>query len=442
MNGTPPHSIEAEQRLLGQLIRLGSVPQDLVLSPAAFYQQKHQDIYRAICVVADESDLDLVAICEEMKRTGSLDRAGGPAYVAALPDAVATTANIKHHQQIIREKAALRYVQDWCRKTSEFIANPTARAAEIIEDGKRFFQTVDQRFMQGREDEEKNLTQAVREWAMTTKDNFKTTDANNFFKMTTQDNMKKMSVILNRLASEGTLEKIGRGQYRVIDKDEDIVDIINAPDEEDYNLSFPFCLEERFILGPRGVVIVAGVSNAGKTGFMMDLAYRNAETMPTFYFSASKEAHPSRLKKRARAFGPLERWASVTFIQKKGGQFQDVIRPNGLNIIDYLEIYDDFYLVNKQIASIAERLDQGVAVIGLQKFEKNKFAKGGESTREKADVYINLDLGDPCELSFVKIKSCKCSNAYDKIRFRPDVHGVLHQANVSCGGGWRDAANE
>ena len=56
----------------------------------------------------DNKGVDLVTVIEELKRTGSLDASGGPAYVSSLASGVPTSANFIHYAKIIKEKMLLR----------------------------------------------------------------------------------------------------------------------------------------------------------------------------------------------------------------------------------------------------------------------------------------------------------------------------------------------
>jgi len=64
-------------------------------------------------------------------------------------------------------------------------------------------------------------------------------------------------------------------------------------------------------------------------------------------------------------------WKQVRFYERSEN-FDDVIDPNGINIIDYLEVLDDFWKVGQQIKAIHDKLKNGIAVIAIQ---KNKGAR-------------------------------------------------------------------
>ena len=83
-------------------------------------------------------------------------------------------------------------------------------------------------------------------------------------------------------------------------------------------------------------------------------------------------------------------WDHVKFYDRSSN-FADVIRPNGLNIIDFLEITTDFFLIEEQIRKIHDKLDKGVAVICLQKKKGAEMGRGAEFSLEKPRIYFSLD---------------------------------------------------
>ena len=127
----------------------------------------------------------------------------------------------------------------------------------------------------------------------------------------------------------------------------------------------------------------------------------NKNVMPTFYFSS--EFGADELRERLEYFGyPISQWRQITFIDKSR-DFQDVIKPDGLNLIDYLEVTDEgeFYKMGIQIKRIYEKLCTGVAIIGLQKKFGSDFGYGGQPTADKPRLYISLEKGT---LKIVKAK--------------------------------------
>jgi replicative DNA helicase len=108
----PPHSIEAEQSVLGaMLIDAAAAGKclELIRDDDAFYREAHRKIFRTITLIHDKGEpADLVTVGEELKKKGELEQVGGPSYLASLFEQVATSANVEYYCRIVLEKATLR----------------------------------------------------------------------------------------------------------------------------------------------------------------------------------------------------------------------------------------------------------------------------------------------------------------------------------------------
>jgi replicative DNA helicase len=107
----PPQNIEAEQSILGAiLIDNDALPKALeIIDPEDFYKASHKKIFEAIIKLFDKNEpIDIITLTDCLKREESLEDIGGISYLSALVNMVPTSANIKYHSKIIREKALLR----------------------------------------------------------------------------------------------------------------------------------------------------------------------------------------------------------------------------------------------------------------------------------------------------------------------------------------------
>ena len=108
---TPPHSVEAEQAVLGGLM-LDANAWDAVadvLTSADFYRRDHRLIYEAITEVAEiRGSCDAVTISEHLERKGRLDEIGGLAYLGTIARDTPSAANVRAYAEIIRERSILR----------------------------------------------------------------------------------------------------------------------------------------------------------------------------------------------------------------------------------------------------------------------------------------------------------------------------------------------
>ena len=108
---TPPHSIEAEQAVLGGLL-LDSAAWDNVadvLRADDFYRPDHRIIFEAIGFLATQGQpSDAVTVSEHLARSSKLVEAGGLAYLGALARDTPTAANVRAYADIVRERSLLR----------------------------------------------------------------------------------------------------------------------------------------------------------------------------------------------------------------------------------------------------------------------------------------------------------------------------------------------
>jgi len=107
----PPHSIEAEQSVLGGLMLDNSAWEQVadLLVEQDFYRHDHQLIYRAIAQLMEHSQpVDVITLAEWHDKRGELDQVGELAYLGMLARNTPSAANIAAYAEIVRERAILR----------------------------------------------------------------------------------------------------------------------------------------------------------------------------------------------------------------------------------------------------------------------------------------------------------------------------------------------
>ena len=107
----PPHSVEAEQSVLGGLL-LDNLAWDRaadLLSESDFYRYEHRLIYSAIAsLVSGNKPADVVTVHEHLQSLGNAANCGGLVYLNALAQSVPSAANMRRYAEIVRERAVLR----------------------------------------------------------------------------------------------------------------------------------------------------------------------------------------------------------------------------------------------------------------------------------------------------------------------------------------------
>jgi len=108
---TPPHDLLAEQSALGGMLLSKDAVADVVeaVRGADFYLPKHEVIFEAVLSLYSHGEpTDVIAVTDELTKTGQLQRAGGADYLHTLTGLVPTAANAGYYASIVAEKAVLR----------------------------------------------------------------------------------------------------------------------------------------------------------------------------------------------------------------------------------------------------------------------------------------------------------------------------------------------
>ena len=232
-----------------------------------------------------------------------------------------------------------------------------------------------------------NLTEEIREWVMSTDGLFLSTDVHRCLQLSTRAEFKNCSEVLRRLVEKGILEKDKKvnGKWRKVDNDIDVIDIF-APLPERKNIWLPLGLDKLCYLNPKNLMVIAGVSNTGKTAWMLNIAKNNKNV--TYMTS---EMGANELQDRLNAFdGGREAFRHVNFVERSLN-FEQIVDPDGITIIDFLETTDEHWKVVGTFKDIYERLNTGIVIIAIQKDPKKDFGVGGAGTLNKPRIYINLD---------------------------------------------------
>jgi replicative DNA helicase len=146
----PPHSLQAEQSVLGGLM-LDNQTWDAVadkIGAQDFYRRDHQLIFNAIARLADKQEpFDVVTLSEILELTNELQDVGGLAYLGTLVKDTPTAANIASYANIVRERSILRQLIHIGTEISDSAFNPEGReTADLLENAERkVFQIAEQR---------------------------------------------------------------------------------------------------------------------------------------------------------------------------------------------------------------------------------------------------------------------------------------------------------
>src|SRR3972149_1354652 len=132
----PPQNVEAEQSVLGSLL----IDRDAIvkiaesLKPEHFYRPAHAEIYRSILTLYEKRQpADLVTVTDVLKKTDSLEEAGGASYLTNLVNSVPTSAHVQHYANIVKEAATKRALIATAAKMTERAFTPDTEAKDLLE---------------------------------------------------------------------------------------------------------------------------------------------------------------------------------------------------------------------------------------------------------------------------------------------------------------------
>lgn len=134
---TPPHSIEAEQSVLGALILDNNAIDKVadVLKAEDFYNEGHRLVYEHINTLAMENKpADAVTLSESLRAVGKLEYVGGLAYIGAIANAVPTAANVRRYAEIVRDRSVMRRLAGVATQIAEDAINPMGKTSEQLLD--------------------------------------------------------------------------------------------------------------------------------------------------------------------------------------------------------------------------------------------------------------------------------------------------------------------
>lgn len=290
-------------------------------------------------------------------------------------------------------------------------------------------------------DDSAPLSTLIRDYLKQYSGTFSVYEIDREFSVTTRAEKNNRAQILNRLSKEHKIKKIhGKvGQWKTIDGGVTPMKLGSKPIVP-LDIVLPLGLSDLAQILPGNIILVAGAPNGGKTAFLLTVAFTllnkplykekklnntkdvsNNGNCPApseggvsvsqlasagvRYLNSEMDEH--ELTDRCSSFpNGLEIFSNGCEFIQRYHDFADIIIPNGINFIDYLEIHEDFFELGKLINEIHQSLTTGICFIAVQKKQGADYAKGGASSLEKPRLVVNLDKNEGYG-KICKIVKCK-----------------------------------
>ena len=146
---TPPHSLEAEQAVLGGLMLENTAWDRIadIVFEDDFYRSDHRLVWRHVSRLIEHSrPADVLTVAESLERSGELVEAGGMSYLASLAQNTPSAANIRRYAEIVRERSIMRRLAEVGTGIADSAYSPRGReAAQLLDEAEsRVFEIAEQ----------------------------------------------------------------------------------------------------------------------------------------------------------------------------------------------------------------------------------------------------------------------------------------------------------
>ncbi len=132
----PPHNTEAEKSVLGSAMLSKDALADVIdeVAPDDFYDAAHREIFQVMIeLFRNNVSVDIVTVCEELKKRKSLEMVGGRAYIATLSSVAPSTTNAAEYAKIVAEKSSMRQLIQTAEDIREKGYEESMEASDILD---------------------------------------------------------------------------------------------------------------------------------------------------------------------------------------------------------------------------------------------------------------------------------------------------------------------
>ena len=243
---------------------------------------------------------------------------------------------------------------------------------------------------------------------------FTNSQLDNQFNFKTRDAKRYRWQVLEGYVKEGSLSKIATGKYKKISLVSEEINWQDADIEDIIDVRWPMELEKYIKTYHQSIAVIAGDPGSGKTAFLENFTLRNMDNkMGVVLFS--NDMTEEEIKERMLNAGvyipnpaPFKIWDCFS-------DFQDhqEFRPDGINVIDYLDLNSEVYMIGNEIEKIYRKLNRGMALIAIQKKPGQNIGIGGVFSWKRAKIYLSLGTVKEGAELYHKLAIEKCRGRVD-----------------------------
>lgn len=412
------HDQQIEKAVLASILRFGEEPFQQAMSaglePEHFYDQRNRIVCRACLRLAGAgTPIDTLSVKRFLEQNRQLDDVG-TAYLCSLEDPAEAPVglDVGFYAGKLVELAHTRKIVSAAANIQTAAANGNGDLQDAIGDIRNALEGYESTTG---EREQRGLSAKVNLIIDSIEGSFSTNQIYADLGITDVKGKAVVRQALSRLNGKRIQPYGGKaGFWRVICGDVQEMDFSQIETEE-LDLWLPFDLHNYVVTMKGQVIVITGDPDAGKTALLLNIIKRNYEKWNCHYFNS--EMGKEELYKRLRLFDRFPIGHTNFHAYERSADFQDVIQPGAysLNIIDYLEITDEFYLIGKHINDIHRALGDAVAIIAIQKKNRNSdMPLGAQRALEKPRLAIALNAGsksEPNRATILKAKNRKTDHS-------------------------------
>ena len=403
------YDLESECAVLAAILLHGNdalaAAMSVELEPKHLYEEKHRIVFRAFVALAGSgTPIDALSVKRELQDRNQLDDVG-VVYLAGLTEGIPQNIDVGHYANSIVDLASKRSLLSAMANAQAAAGSANGDFPVALEDVKKQLESY---FSQANRTGHRNLVGRVREYIEGIEGTFFTQQLCADLGITDSRDKTNLRQILKRMkGSQIRAHGNQAGCWRIVRGDVDPMDLEES-EGEDLDLWLPMDLANYVTIMPGNEIIVTGDPDSGKTAFLLRTIQRNIQKWDCHYFNS--EMGSRELRKRLDLFGDFPLKHPHFHAYERSDSFEDVIQPGKyvLNVIDYLEITDEFYLISKRLADIYKNLHDSVAIIAIQKRSKNSdLPLGAQRALEKPRLAIALSAGSKSQPNKATILKCK-----------------------------------
>jgi hypothetical protein len=244
---------------------------------------------------------------------------------------------------------------------------------------------------------ERNLSQEVNDFVLSTTGNFLSTEVQQCLHLSTRSDKQNIHMILKRLSQgvDPVIAKFGNrnGSWIKIDRTIQKQEWWNDAGKH-LALKFPLHIDRFAKVFPGNIILLEGEKSQGKSTFALEFSRLNRHLFPNALFQ-NVEMADSEILDRFRNYNnngicEVEWWKENVPIIKRTENWHIPILPDGLNVVDYLLEYEQPFLLPKYIFEIHKALKQGIALVCVQRDPYKPYPVGGRGTRDIPRLILSI----------------------------------------------------